>query len=50
MAFFKFRKDGDESTSAASATESVEAMRKRAKHRRSGASWLVLLGVVGFPM
>ena len=50
MAFFKFRKDGDEHTNPPPAPESVEAMRKRAKHRLIGAAVLVLLGVVGFPM
>lgn len=51
MAFFKFRKGGDEQpTSAAPALESVEAMRKRARHRLIGAALLVALGVVGFPM
>ncbi len=50
MAFFKFRKDGDEHTTPAPAPESVEAMRKRAKHRLIGAAVLVALGVVGFPL
>lgn len=51
MAFFKFRKGGDEQpASAAPAAESVEAMRKRARHRLIGAALLVALGVVGFPM
>ena len=50
MAFFKFRKDGDEHTTPHRAPESAEAMRKRAKHRLIGAAVLVLLGVVGFPM
>ncbi|MBC7621535.1 MAG: SPOR domain-containing protein [Candidatus Saccharibacteria bacterium] len=50
MAFFKFRKDGDEHTTPHCAPESAEAMRKRAKHRLIGAAVLVLLGVVGFPM
>lgn len=50
MAFFKFRKDGDEHTTPPPAPESVEAMRKRAKHRLIGAAVLVALGVVGFPL
>jgi DedD protein len=50
MAFFKFRKGGDEQTTPAPAPESVEAMRRRARHRLVGAAVLVLLGVVGFPM
>lgn len=50
MAFFKFRKDGDERTSPSPAPESVDAMRKRAKHRLIGAAVLVALGVIGFPL
>ncbi len=50
MAFFKFRKGGDERTTPASAPVSVEAMRKRARHRLIGAAVLVLIGVIGFPM
>ncbi len=50
MAFFKFRKGGDEQTSTAPPPESVEAMRKRAKHRLIGAAVLVLIGVIGFPL
>ncbi len=51
MAFFKFRKGGDEHAAApAPATESVEAMRTRARHRLIGASVLVLVGVIGFPL
>ena len=50
MAFFKFRKGGDEQSTPAAATESVEVMRTRARHRLIGASVLVLLGVIGFPM
>ena len=51
MAFFKFRKGGDEQpTPPPSAAESVEVMRKRARHRLIGAAVLVLLGVIGFPL
>ncbi len=52
MAFFKFRKGGDDHTppSSSAVPESVEAMRKRARHRLIGAAVLVLAGVVGFPM
>ena len=50
MAFFKFRKGGDEHATPAPAAESVEAMRKRARHRLIGASVLVLVGVIGFPL
>ena len=50
MAFFKFRKRGDEPSTPVPAPESVEAMRTRARHRLIGASVLVLLGVIGFPL
>ena len=50
MAFFKFRKGGDEHAAPAPAPQSVEAMRTRARHRLIGASVLVLVGVIGFPM
>ena len=53
MAFFNFRRGSSNPVSAAGPTaqpESVEAMRKRAKHRLIGAVVLVLLGVVGFPL
>lgn len=50
MAFFKFRKRTDEPASAPSQSESIEAMRKRAKYRLAGAAVLVLIGVVGFPL
>jgi DedD protein len=50
MAFFKFRKGGDEQPTPPSAPESVEVMRKRARHRLIGAAVLVLLGVIGFPL
>jgi DedD protein len=49
MAFFKSRKGGDEPQVARQA-ESIEAMRRRAKHRLIGASVLVVVGVVGFPL
>ena len=50
MAFFKFRKGVDEPAPPPPMAESVEDLRKRARHRLIGASVLVLLGVVGFPM
>jgi DedD protein len=58
MALFKSRKGGDEPAAASAASgqatarqpESIEAMRRRAKHRLIGASVLVLVGVVGFPL
>jgi DedD protein len=53
MAFFKFRKAGEEpaaTPAAAAQPESVEVMRRRAMHRLLGAAVLVLAGVVGFPV
>jgi DedD protein len=50
MAFFKFRKSADEPTNAAPAQESVESMRRRAKYRLLGATVLIVLGVVVFPL
>ncbi len=50
MAFFKFRKQGDDQSSAPTQPESVESMRKRAKYRLIGAAVLVLVGVIGFPL
>ena len=53
MPFFKFRRgDAASPPSAGPATpaQSVEVLRKRAKQRLIGASVLVLMGVVGFPL
>ncbi len=50
MAFFKFRKAGDESSTTRQPPESIEAMRKRARHRLIGAGVLVLVGVIAFPV
>lgn len=50
MAFFKFRKNGAEQSGPIPATESLEVLRKRARHRLIGAAALVLVGVVGFPL
>ena len=51
MAFFKFRKGGGDTVSAAaSPAESVEVLRKRARQRLIGAALLVLAGVIGFPL
>jgi len=49
MAFFKFRTAG-EGASAPRQPETIEAMRRRARHRLIGATVLVLAGVVGFPL
>jgi DedD protein len=55
MAFFKFRLPGQvasepQGNTGNSPAESVDAMRRRARHRLIGASVLVVLGVVGFPL
>ncbi len=56
MAFFKFRNRGAQGNEGRGASvpaapaESVEAMRRRARHRLIGAAVLVLLGVIGFPL
>lgn len=57
MAFFKFRwlgerEQGDASSvrSRVTPTESIELMRRRARHRLIGAAVLVLAGVLGFPL
>jgi DedD protein len=50
MAFFKTRKGGDESPATRQPPESIEAMRRRARHRLIGAALLVLIGVIGFPL
>ncbi|MEO8656155.1 MAG: SPOR domain-containing protein [Ramlibacter sp.] len=50
MALFKSRKAGDDAATAPRQPESVEAMRKRARHRLIGAGVLVLIGVIGFPL
>lgn len=50
MAFFKFRKGGDEQAPPPAAVDSVEVLRKRARHRLMGAAVLVLAGVIGFPL
>lgn len=50
MAFFKFRKRDDEATAPSGPVESVEVLRKRAKHRLIGTAVLVLAGVIGFPL
>jgi len=50
MAFFKFRKGGDDQTAPAAPPESVEVLRRRAKNRLIGSAILVLIGVIGFPL
>ena len=50
MAFFKFRKRGEDSKVTPAQPQSIEAIRKRAKQRLIGAVILVLIGVVGFPL
>ena len=51
MALFKFRKRGEEQSSSTShQPESIELLRKRAKHRLIGSAVLVLAGVILFPI
>ncbi len=50
MAFFKFRKRTEEPSALPAPAESIEVMRRRAKHRLLGAALLVLVGVIGFPL
>jgi DedD protein len=55
MAFFKFRLPGQaaaepQGNTNNSPAESVDVMRRRARHRLIGASVLVVLGVIGFPV
>ena len=55
MAFFKFRLPGQTTSEpqgnhSNTPAESVDAMRRRARHRLIGASVLVIVGVVGFPL
>ena len=51
MSFFNLRRGGSSSKSQAGVpAESLDIVRKRAKHRLIGAAVLVLIGVVGFPL
>jgi DedD protein len=55
MAFFKFRLPGQvtsepQGNQSNTPSESVDVMRRRARHRLIGASVLVVLGVIGFPL
>ena len=53
MSFFNFRRAGTNAAPNAGSnapTESMEVIRKRAKHRLIGSAVLVLAGVVGFPL
>ena len=56
MSFFNLRRGGQSSKAnkakagSNAASESVDIVRKRAKHRLIGAAVLVLVGVVGFPL
>jgi DedD protein len=50
MALFKFRKAGEEPVAQPAQPESIEALRRRARHRLIGATVLVLVGVIGFPL
>ena len=59
MAFFKFRQRGQPAAepgrranapAAAGAMETVDSLRRRARHRLAGAAVLVLVAVIGFPL
>ena len=52
MPFFNFRRASSTTANQAGAAqpESMDAVRKRAKHRLIGSAVLVLAGVVGFPL
>jgi DedD protein len=54
MAFFKFRLPnpglGEDGSTGGTSGESLEALRRRARQRLIGATVLVLLAVVGFPI
>jgi len=53
MAFFKFRLPGSKAetrTSSPGPAESIEGLRRRARHRLIGAAVLVLVAVIGFPL
>lgn len=52
MSFFNLNRGSSTSSSAPAAgqPESMDVIRKRAKHRLIGAAVLVLIGVVGFPL
>ncbi len=53
MSFFNLRRGGQSSKSTSGSgapAESLEIVRKRAKHRLIGSAVLILLGVIGFPL
>lgn len=58
MAFFKFRlpgqdaapRSGRDAAGSGRVPESVETLRRRARHRLMGASVLILAAVIGFPL
>ncbi len=50
MAFFKFRSSDSEAQPPASAADSLDVLRQRARQRLLGAAALVLAGVIGFPL
>lgn len=51
MAFFKFRARGPQGEEQPSSpAETIDDMRRRARHRLIGATVLVLVGVLGFPL
>lgn len=51
MAFFKFRSGGSKNDEPSTGpAETIDGMRRRARHRLIGAALLVGVGVVGFPL
>ena len=52
MAFFKFRQRGQQGDAPATggSQESIDSLRRRARHRLVGAAVLVLAAVIGFPL
>ena len=51
MAFFKFRSSGSQGDEPSQGpAETIDGMRRRARHRLIGAALLVLVGVIGFPL
>jgi len=50
MALLKSRKESQDRPASASPAETIDSLRRRARHRLIGAAILVLIGVIGFPI
>jgi len=53
MSFFKHRSKrnaGEEANSSTTQAQSIDSLRKSARHRLIGATVLVLVSVIGFPL